>query len=87
MNRAGQEALLEGMALPASRDELVRYAEEQGASAEDVARLRTLPEREYRSIDEVGEELEPVQVAEHESAPLPRSESGDPPGGDRYTAA
>jgi uncharacterized protein DUF2795 len=88
VNRAELEVLLEGVALPASRDELVDYAAAQDDGNEPVAALRGLPEREYRSLDEVGEALSPVQPRRREQpAAPPRAESGDPPGHDRYTAS
>ena len=77
------QAVLEGIALPATRDDLIAYAREQDS---DVVRdLEGLPEQEYDRIDEVGELL-----TMQPSAPkppdhgLPRPESGKPPGGDDY---
>jgi uncharacterized protein DUF2795 len=61
MNCAELEVVLEGVPLPAGRAELVRYALAQGAPAEAVEALGSLPDREFGSLDEVGEELEPVQ--------------------------
>ena len=88
MNRAYVEALLEGVALPASRAELVAHARREGAETAVVERLRLLPDRSFRSLDEVGEALEPVQFRRAaDGAPPPRAESGPPPGGDAYTAA
>jgi hypothetical protein len=47
--------------------------------------LERLPEREYRSLDEVGEELAPVQPPRRDEVPhVPHEESGDPPGGEDY---
>jgi hypothetical protein len=47
--------------------------------------LQSLPDREYRSLDEVGEALSPVQPASGGAdVHLPRDESGKPPGGDAY---
>jgi hypothetical protein len=81
------QVVLEGVPLPAARQELIDYAR-----AEDGARfvpvLAELPDREYGSLDEVGEELLPVQPAWKESrADTPREESGKPPGGAAYTDA
>lgn len=75
--------LLEGVALPATRDELVAYAALQDARA--AVELGELPERAYRSIDEVGELLARTQPAPPAAALLPRPESGEPPGGPDYT--
>src|SRR3954449_232637 len=45
MNRAQVEALLVGVRLPASKDELVRYARAQPAGARAAARLQSIPGR------------------------------------------
>jgi hypothetical protein len=80
------QVLLEGVALPASRQELIDYAAGQSDGNGFVADLRSLSDREYRSLDEVGEELLPVQPERpDERLALPRDESGEPPGGDAYT--
>jgi hypothetical protein len=72
--------------LPASRGRLIEYAREQQAPAELTARLERLPDREYATLDEVGEELAPVQPSRAESGPrVPEAESGKPPGGEAYT--
>ena len=80
------QVLLEGVPLPATRQELLDYAsrQENGGVA---ALLERLPDREYRSLDDVGEELLPVQPEwPQPDAKEPRAESGAPPGGDAYTA-
>ena len=80
------QVLLEGIPLPAARDELLEYARGESADGPLVALLETLPEREYRSLDEVGEELHPVQPSRPNSQPGgPRPESGETPGRDAYT--
>ena len=80
------QVLLEGVSLPAERASLVSYALHEGASGEQIALLRRLPEREYDNIDEVGEELLPVQPESEQHVPhSPHEESGEPPGGDAYT--
>ncbi|HEY3551101.1 MAG TPA: DUF2795 domain-containing protein [Gaiellaceae bacterium] len=80
------QVLLEGVPLPSELSELVTYALRQGATGEQVAMLRRLPDRSYDTIDEVGEELVPVQPEfEHEDADSPREESGAPPGTEAYT--
>ena len=79
------QVVLEGVPLPNERASLVRYAVQQGATGEQLACLRELPERRYSTIDEVGEQLLPVQPPyEHEEPHRPREESGAPPGGDDY---
>jgi hypothetical protein len=77
------QVALEGVTLPASRDELVRYAQTQDPSL--IAELKALlPKRTYETLDEVGEALAPVQPAQHTAEELPKPESGEPPGGDDY---
>ncbi len=75
--------MLEGVPLPANKGELLAYAREQDEHAADD--LQALPEREYSSLDEVGEALAPVQPRwPKPDAPEPRDESGQPPGGEAY---
>jgi hypothetical protein len=78
------QVVLEGVALPAQRRDLLVYARRHDpAAARD---LEVLPEREYQSLDDVGEELTPVQPSWPQPVPhRPRDESGQPPGGDAYT--
>jgi hypothetical protein len=77
------QALLEGIPLPASRDRLIAYASLQDAEA--AVELREIAEREYHSLDEVGEQLVRTQPAPPAAMPLPKPESGDVPGGEEYT--
>jgi uncharacterized protein DUF2795 len=85
-NPSAVGALLNGIDLPASRDEIVRYADEQGASHAELAALRVLEEREYESTMDVVEALSPVQPNLPQPEPAaPRAESGDPPGREQYT--
>ena len=84
---ASLQVLLEGVSLPASKDELIRYARRQDGEQPIVALLERLPNREYRRLDEVAEVLAPVQPASQENAELPREESDLPPGGDAYVTA
>jgi hypothetical protein len=79
------QTLLEGAPLPAGRKQLIRYAVEQGAGERELQALRGLPDRQYRSLDELGEELAPVQPRPAQERKEPRAESGEPPGGDDYT--
>jgi hypothetical protein len=77
------QVVLEGVPLPAGKQELLAYARSQDQRA--TQRLAGIPDREYRSLDEVGEALAPVQPARRRSDPArPRDESGQPPGGDAY---
>jgi hypothetical protein len=80
------QAVLEGVRLPAKRRELMTYAAAQPGGAQVEGLLSTLPDREYRSLDEVGEALAPVHALVAEPDRLPREESGAPPGGDDYTS-
>ena len=79
------QVVLEGVSLPATKAELVDYARREDP---DAARLlEALPEREYRSLDEVGEALAPVQPPRSRpGAAVPREESDLPPGGEDYVA-
>lgn len=81
------QVLLEGVALPASKDELIRYAREQDGGGRALSLLEHLPEREYRRLDDVGEALAPVQPSSEEQEPLPHEESDVTPGGAEYTTA
>jgi hypothetical protein len=89
ISRAAElQVLLEGVPLPATKDQLLEYAVRQRAEPHFLEALRSLPEREYASLDEVGEELLHVQPSQPpQPPPRPREESGDPPGGDDYKAA
>ena len=80
------QVLLEGVPLPAGKQELMRYARSEGAGPAELALLEALADREYSSIDEVGETLQPVQpVTPTEQPEQPKAESDLPPGGDAYT--
>ena len=82
------QVLLEGVPLPASRQELLDRARREGAGPAELALLEGLPDREYSSLDEVGEALLPVQPArEPEELGHPKPESGEPPSGSAYTDA
>jgi hypothetical protein len=80
------QVVLEGVPLPAERAELIDYASRQQDSDRVLSLLLELPDREYGTLDEVGEALAPVQPSpEHDQPHAPRPESGLPPGGDAYT--
>jgi hypothetical protein len=80
------QTVLEGVPLPAQKPDLVAYARNQGAEEHVLEALRLLPDREYESLDEVGEAIAPVQPLRAGGARPPRPESGDLPGGQAYTA-
>jgi hypothetical protein len=87
VNSAYVESLLNGVELPASKEELIAYARRQHRGEAVAERLRELPDREYRALDEVGEELEPRQPAAWRQPPpsrVPKPESDLPPGGSAY---
>ena len=86
LQRAAEiQVVLEGISLPATRRELVRYAEVHDPAA--AVELDALPDREYRRIDEVGEELVATQPTHAPVERLPKPESGLPPGGRDYLRA
>jgi Protein of unknown function (DUF2795) len=76
------QTVLEGIALPATRRQLIDYAAREDASFS--SELERLPDREYSRIDEIAEELVAVQPARPIASPLPKPESGKPPGGADY---
>ena len=79
------QAVLEGVPLPAAKHELMEYARTQNASA-PLHLFDRLPEREFATLDEVGEALFPTQPPSGKAqAEIPHAESGQPPGGDAYT--
>jgi Protein of unknown function (DUF2795) len=55
------QVLLEGVSLPASKRELIRYARMQDGGELAVRLLEQLPDREFEALDDVGEVLAPVQ--------------------------
>lgn len=87
MNRAYVESFLSGVPLPASKDELIEYAERQDRGTPVASLLRTIPDREYRALQEVGEELQERQPEAWKREPptkLPREEADVVPGGPAY---
>ncbi|WP_022871235.1 DUF2795 domain-containing protein [Yaniella halotolerans] len=44
---------LQGMDFPATKDNLIEYAESRGADQKSLQALRTLPEKEFGNMDEV----------------------------------
>jgi hypothetical protein len=75
--------VLEGVRLPATRDQLVAYASSHDRAA--ASELMRIPDREYGYLDEVGEELAGTRPAPLAAKPMPQPESGEPPGGNEYT--
>ena len=79
------KSVLVGVDLPAEKSDLLDYATREHAGAGELYALRSLPEREYSSLDEVANELLHVQPPRTDSdAREPHEESGAPPGGDAY---
>jgi Protein of unknown function (DUF2795) len=56
------ESVLEGVPLPARRDEIVEYAEIEGAGANLLTGLRALEDREYESFDELADALDAARA-------------------------
>ena len=81
------KSMLVGVSLPADKATLLEYAVQQRAEPQSLAALRSLPEREYESLDEVVEELLHVQPVRLDDEQSPHEESGAPPGADDYTEA
>jgi uncharacterized protein DUF2795 len=79
------KTLLVGVPLPADKAQLLEYAVRQRAEPQAIDALRSLPEREYESLDDVVEDLLHVQPVRLDDEPTPHEESGAPPGGDDYT--
>jgi hypothetical protein len=85
MNRARLEGELAGIRLPASKARIVQWLREHGG---DVEAAQRLPEREYASANDVGEALQPVEPMPLAEPARPGStQSGEPPGRDRYLGA
>ncbi|GAB3259932.1 DUF2795 domain-containing protein [Arthrobacter pigmenti] len=47
------EKALQGVDFPASKEELISYAENRGADAKSLQALRALPDQRFNSLDEV----------------------------------
>jgi hypothetical protein len=62
VDRAILEAVLEGMPLPARRDEIVEHAEIEGAGEHLLNGLRSLEDREYESFDEIAGALDAARA-------------------------
>jgi hypothetical protein len=70
------QVVLEGIKLPATRDELVSYA--MGWDPPAAVELSALPDRSYGRIDEVGEALLQVQPAQELRRRFPHRHSAPP---------
>ncbi len=53
MNVGEMQQYLEGIEFPVTRDELVDYAQTNGANDDVVGQLEKLPDREYSSMAEL----------------------------------
>src|SRR4051812_44716333 len=76
------QVVLEGIKLPATREELIGYARRHDPEA--GTQLGRIPKRSYDSIDDVAEALVRTQPVRQQPEKLPRPESARPPGGDEY---
>lgn len=79
------QVVLEGVPLPAGKQQLVDYARRYDPAAADE--LGALPDKEYARLDDVGQELAPTEPKRPSPEQLPRAESGKPPGGADYLQA
>ena len=52
-DRAAVQATLSGMSFPASKEELVSYAQNNGADEDTVRALRAMPPADYDNVAEV----------------------------------
>jgi hypothetical protein len=78
------QALLEGVPLPAEKQELLSYARGQRPEPDELSALQRLPDRQYSRLDEVGEELARVQPSWEKPEPHEPQEASDAvPGGIR----
>jgi hypothetical protein len=76
------QVMLEGVPLPATRADLIRYAEQHGAAL--IRDLEELPDEKFEDLDAVGALLTMQPSAAVPAERMPRPESGKPPGGDDY---
>jgi hypothetical protein len=60
---AGLNTLLVGIDLPAEKARLLEYAVQQRAEPSLLDKLRSLPDREFESLDDVAEELARTESA------------------------
>ena len=80
------KSALVGVDLPAEKAMVLEYAVRQKTAPTHLNALRSLPDREYESLDEIAEALLHVQPGTFDDEPpAPHEESGLPPGGDDYT--
>lgn len=83
--RASLEAVLEGVPLPATKQDLIKHVRAD-AGPKMADRLKPLSAQRYSSIDAVGEQLQPVQPTWRRTRRQPLPESDLPPGGAGYGA-
>ena len=77
------QAVLEGVALPATKAELLAYA--RGQEPDVTADLLGLPDEKFSRLDDIGASLTRVASPPEDATPKPRPASDLPPGGDDYT--
>lgn len=51
------QKFLEGMVYPASKEQIIQYAEQQGADEDIIGTLQRLPEEEYETPADVNEAI------------------------------
>ena len=79
------QVVLEGVALPARKRDLIAYARRQSPPGQILAVLEQIPDRVYALLDEVGETIAETQPKiGPKPAHEPKPESGEVPGGSAY---
>ena len=73
------QVVLEGVSLPATRDQLIAYARSEDPAAAEA--LERIPAGEYDRLDAVGEALVRTSPRQRAASRLPQPENGKPPGG------
>ncbi|HEY7604200.1 MAG TPA: DUF2795 domain-containing protein [Gaiellaceae bacterium] len=81
------QVVLEGIPLPAGKNEIVEYARGQSAPAPVLAALERIPEQAYERLDAVGEAIVPRGPSVAPKVREPGPESGSVPGGEAYADA
>ena len=80
------QTVLEGVPLPATKQKLIDYARSHDAGERVLGILDWIEDRQYGLLDEVGEQVAPVQPEAVRPDPGHAAvESDKPPGGSSYT--
>jgi hypothetical protein len=81
------QVVLEGVPLPAGREELVEYARAQRAPGAVLAALERISDKRYEYLDDVGEAIVRCQPSFAPTKREPAPESDAVPGGEAYLDA